>query len=255
MIRDEEIICALTPIGEPSPTEPTFYVLRCAETGSFLIEIDDLPAAPLRVEVWDRQTLPCPQPPEPLTVDIDWGDCTHHVRALNGAGEPQRLTPPSRRLRLRPNVQVVSPGRVDLVIAAGRHPERLAGLVAEEAAEQIAAAVEDAIRRQHDLTIQIDGGPFGRLTLTLPAAAAQTAPVALTPAMLRRARWLAAALPSLNSRIPVVPLNSAARSALNTAAKRTGRRALANQRTMPAELLPSVWALARAIKRKETDNG
>ncbi|MCS6940633.1 MAG: hypothetical protein NZ699_03790 [Roseiflexus sp.] len=30
VIRDEEIICALTPIGEPSPTEPTFYVLHCA---------------------------------------------------------------------------------------------------------------------------------------------------------------------------------------------------------------------------------
>ncbi len=251
VVRDEDIICALTPIGEPSPTEPTFYVLRCAETGSFRITIDDLPAAPLRIEVSDRQTLPCPQPPEPLLVAIDWGDGTHHFRALSSAGEPQQLTPPSCALRLQPHVQVVAQGRVDLVMTIGDCSERFAGLIAEEAAERLAAVVEEAICRSHSLTILIDAGPFGRLTLALPAAAAQTSPAALTPAMLRRARWLAAELLSLNGRAPVVPLNSALRPALNTLAERTGRRLLANRRTMPAELLPAVWALARAITRKE----
>lgn len=255
VIRDEELICALTPLGEASSTEPLFYALRCAETGSFRIAVDDLPAAPLRVEVQDRQALPCPQPPEPLTVAIDWGDCTQRLRALNSAGEPQRLTPPSRLPRHRPRVQVVAPGSVDLITVIGGCTERRAGLRAEEAGERLVVALEDAIRQHHELTIQIDGGPFGRLTLALPAVAVQIAPVTLPQATLRRARWLAAALHSLHGRAPIVPLNGAARSALNTAAERTGRRLLANQRTMPAELLPAVWALTRAIQREETDDG
>lgn len=255
VIRDEELICALTPLGRTSSTELSFYALRCTEIGSFRIAVDDLPAAPLRVEVQDRQALPWPQLPEPLMVAIDWGDCTQSFQALNGAGEPQRLTPPSRSPSWRSRVQVVAPGSVDLVTTIGDCTERYAGLEVEESAACLTAALEDAIRQHHELTIQIDGGPFGRLTLALPAVAVQIAPVTLPQATLRRARWLAAALPSLHGRAPIVPLNGAARSALNTAAERTGRRLLANQRTMPAELLPAVWALTRAIQRDETDDG
>jgi len=253
VIRGEDVVLALAPI-DGNQAETTFYTLRIDEAGSFCVELEEQIAAPLCLEVQERQVLYHPPPPDLLSVKITWGASEWIFRASGNNGEPPSVTPPVHRLSDDVlQVEVTGPELLDLALDVDGHIEQFPTIEAEEVVRRIRETIIAAMRQSRALTIQLNGGVFGCLILRLASRRTKTtAPgmSALTPATLQRTRWLATVLPALRRSTPEAALPANMQRTLMRAIRRPECDLLTHPRTIPLVALPAIRALKRAIDRE-----
>ncbi|GAB4423681.1 MAG: hypothetical protein OHK0015_01500 [Chloroflexi bacterium OHK40] len=237
---------ALAPLQPQEGLETSFYTTRIEQTGALTLSIKEVAVTPLRLLVKPgaesvRQTAPAA-----LTLEVTWGGNSASFKGLGGA--QYELPRPANASTDAPYAEVLCPAPVTLMLRLGDCSVRQRELPADEAGPQIAETLREASHRNLALAIEIDAGPFGRLSLIAPARAeALTISSPLSPTTLRRVRWLAAALP-VRSRIEAsILLPASLQQALSHIARQVGCESLRGVRTLPVTLLPTLRAVARDI--------
>lgn len=250
----EDVVLGLMSAG-PSPVGEarcTFYTTCFQEPGTFRIATDGTSAAELHV-VAERQPLAVDtRHPPALRIELKWGShkVTWHA-FRDGVGPHEFRSPQSARQGLATiTVHCAVPLSVSWELGATRgHRDAIA---ADEAGAIIAGRMQEAAQRRERLSLELDAGAYGRIRLDLvpPADAITTGAPALPPGVVRRARWLAAALQRQQDGASQVPLSASTRHAMERLAHLPECAALRNLRTVPAPLLPHVRSIARQLQEQ-----
>lgn len=245
----EEVVLALAPLQPQAGLETSFYTARIEQTGPCVLTVEDMATTPLRLLVKPNTDSIRQVMPATLRLNVTWGNTIAFLQGLGAAQQHELLRPVSASAEA-PSADVVCPAPVTLIVQLGDCPAQWRELPADEAGPQLADALREAGRRNLPLAIQIEAGAFGRLSLRVPAHAETLTPIpTLSPAALRRARWLAAALPALSRAEAVVLIPTSLRDALDRIAAQPGCHALRDVKFLPLSLLPHLRVLTSLLER------
>lgn len=250
----EEVVLALAPLQPQEGLKTSFYTARVEQIGALTLSIEDIAVTPLRLLVVPGADSIQQVTPAALTLDVAWGGNIVSFKGLGGA--QHTLQRPTNASAEAPYAEVRCPAPVALMLRLGERSVRQQELSADDAGPQIAKALHEAGRCGLALTIEIDAGSFGRLSLIAPARTEALTTTTLSPTTLRRARWLAAALPAISRSENSIPVPASLQQALNRIARQAGCESLREVRAIPASLLPALRAVARDIlKLNGTSHG
>lgn len=246
----EEVVLGLTPIHEDAAARhgPTFYSTRFQAPGTYRVAIDDRSTAAISV-VARRPETSLPSQPAALELCITWAGSAITIQALRDGSGPHAI-PTAATIPGKPaTVEVTCAVPLSLRWEIGVVRERRDRIAADEANVVIAGLLCEAARRREQLGMQIDAGAYGRIGLTMPAlVSTASALYALPPPVMRRARWLAAALSNEAVQGAMVPIPPRSRPALARLATLPGCAALRGLRTVPASLMPHVHAITKLVQ-------
>ena len=129
---------------------------------------------------------------------------------------------------------------------------------AENFVTQFRNALSEALRTRMPLHLHLDGNAFGYLRIDFQCAIGLSkfadATISLPPVLLRRARWLASAIPAASARPNArqALLDGRIREALSVLPDEPSLRSLARLQRVPVILLPHLRALATQISKIES---
>lgn len=236
----DQIIVAIKPIGQESDREITYALVPNPGNGLFSINIEDLPAHPLHIEIRDPVI---PKDCDLLSVSLHWSDQTMCLRAFDQVS-PISLTP--ERLHLTPSVNIHCPIPVTLTIVAGQNQKIAENLTDQEAAKKLKAALSEAIQKHQSLSFEVDGGVFGAVTCEIIVP--ETEPLSTKHASVSKLLRRLSQLLSSPASTPSVPLSAAVQQVLQQVACQYGYPQLAGLRRVPSDLIPVVHTIVRAVE-------
>lgn len=240
----EELVLALIPLQAHEDPKPGLLTTRIDQTGPITLSAKHVLSSSLRLLVQPCDALPQQATPPELSLRVRWGDLTVGIGALRAAS-PTELRRPAVPSADSPLVEVLCPAPVRLSLQLGRHSALRHETPADEAGPLLAEALREATRRKQPFLAQLDAGAFGRISVKCPEPQDSSAErLALSPAVVRRARWLAAMLTSRPNREALAPVPASLVPTLAQFAAQPGCEILASLKFIPPSLLPSLRAIA-----------
>lgn len=189
--------------------------------------------------------------PSALALELEYTDQRVAVNALSHETGVVHLTLPSVCRRQPPTLRLCCPIPLTYRYTAPAQstPSPDAAVEAATVERQVNEWLANIADRPW-CEITLDAGTFGRIFLRLEWEPARE-PARLDPALVRRARWLAAVLPTFrNSQAQQIRLPETLRSALRQLAQIPGCAALAQVSQVPILLMPQVRAIAHASSHR-----
>lgn len=196
--------------------------------------------------------------PTPLRFGLTIGSEQQLFEAFASDEDEKPVTP---TVTLKPrdvNVlewQIECPGSVSATWRYGATRANSDNVMAENFSPQFRHALSEALRTRTPFHLHLDAGAFGNLRIdfqfVIGLSKFTDATRSLSPILLRRARWLASAIPAVSARPDArqAVLDRRIREALSALPDEPSLRPLARLQSVPVILLPHLRALAAQISK------